>query len=145
LPLPALISSSGSVAMSTRIATSSTKASLISKVRSGPRHQCRRGGLQVDVRWCIGLGVTHREGSKGRKGTVALTSRPLRYNITLFLYFYSHGGTPPAQQLKLTSHHCCPIHLHLTPPAHDAQQPPSISHPRSAPAPARPPVHRRGP
>jgi len=34
---------------------------------------------------------------------------------------------------------------HITPPAHDAQQPPSISRHRSAPAPARPPVHRRGP
>ena len=33
---------------------------------------------------------------------------------------------------------------HITPTAHDAQQPPSTSRPRSAPAPARPPVHRRG-
>ncbi len=130
MPLPTLISSSGSVAISTRIATSSTKVSLISK--SGPRHQCRRRSVQVDVRWCIGPGVTHREGSKGRKGTVALTSRPLRFNITQFLYFYRHGGTPQAQQLKLTSHHCCPIHLHLTLPAHDALLLPSTSRPRSA-------------
>jgi len=65
-------------------------------------------------------------------------------HITQNIYFNSHVGTPPAQQLKLTSHHCCPIHLHLTPPAHDALQPPSISRPRSAPAPAWPPVHRKG-
>jgi hypothetical protein len=34
--------------------------------------------------------------------------------------------------------------FHITPPAHDAQQPPSTSRHRSAPAPARPPVHHRG-
>ena len=34
---------------------------------------------------------------------------------------------------------------HFTPSAHDALQPPSTSRPRSAPEPARPPVHRRGP
>ncbi|MBC2747502.1 MAG: hypothetical protein HF975_10975 [ANME-2 cluster archaeon] len=88
MPLPALISSSGSVAISTRIATSSTKASLISKVRSVPRHQCRRRGLQVDVRWCIGLGITHRKGAKDAK-TLLPKLRVLCGTILLNFYIFT--------------------------------------------------------
>jgi len=67
-----------------------------------------RGGKMLH-----GIVFPHRKGRKERKGNVTVSLRPLRSlrcSIWIKLYFYSHGGTPPAQQLSATTPTQHPAH-----------------------------------
>ncbi|MDW7774873.1 MAG: hypothetical protein SCH39_00885 [Methanosarcinales archaeon] len=67
-----------------------------------------RGGKMLHV-----IVFPHRKGRKERKGNVTVSLRPLRSlrcSIQIKLYFYCHGGTPPAQHLNATTPTQHPAH-----------------------------------